>query len=126
MENNDIDEEFEEFIKKFKKDVSRLKNVAPLLENDKTREKVGIFYNAFYSHQLTKFTKYLAYATIALAASTVLQTISVIYGQEFAKGFVIDATRFSLIGIVLLIGIKVAFDILNDVYNFIKKKTRKG
>ncbi len=123
-ETDEEDSDFKEFIKKFKKDVVRLQNVSPLMNNDKIREKIGIFYNAYYSHQLAKFTKYLAYATIVLAASTILQTINFIYGQDVARNFIVDATRFALVGTIFIIGIKFAIDIVTDAYHWLRNKVK--
>ena len=125
MTEEENDEELEEFIKKFKKDVVRLKDVAPLMNREDIREKLGIFYNAFYSYQLAKSTKYLAYATVVLAGATVLQTINAIYGPEIAHNTIIGVTRIGIVIVMIGIGLRVLFDIIGKIINWIKRKFKR-
>ncbi len=123
--DDEKDDEKEEFIKQFKKDVVRLEKVSPLLKNDALREKIGIFYNAYYSDKLARLNQYLVYLTFVLAAASVLQTINFIYGQQVATTTIdqiIELVRSLLTLFLLIVSIKVGLEILRDAFRQIKKR----
>jgi len=122
MSDEEIDEDMEEFLQKFKKDVVILKDVAPLLNRKEIRDKVGIFYNAYHSYQIARFTKYLSYATAILALTAILQTINAIYGKEIAQNFIIEVARILISILIFIFVLKITVEILDSFYIWIKNK----
>jgi len=122
----ETDYDMEKFIKKFQGDVVRLETVSPKMEDATTREKIGIFYNAYHSYQLARFTHYLAYATIVLAGAAVLQTISDVWGSKVAQNIIVDGARVLMVVIIFVVVGLIFWDILKSAFYFFRKPNKRS
>ena len=119
------DKELEKFIEKFKKDVVRLSGIAPLMANQGIREKVGVFYNAYHSFLLSKYTKYLFFATLILAVSATLQTVTVMYGPQYAQSVISQITKTIVeIGSMMIIFV-IVVNLVWDTVSWLIAEIRK-
>lgn len=115
-DEEEIEEELSEFIKKFEQESLLLKKSK--LKRHGLLEIMKIYHNEYQSQQLAKYTQYLFYATSFLAGATILQTANLLGGWTGIQTLL----SFIAIFIFIIAGIKLAINFFGFIYKTIRNK----
>lgn len=126
-EDGEIDKDLEDFIHEFEKGIGRIRKIAPRMDNSpKLREKANIFYQAYYARQLNKSTKFLFYATLILALSSGLYTMTILFGKEETLGIVERAIQVIIAIFITMIILAFLAEFFFSVIRKIKHSGKTG
>lgn len=80
----EVSRDFLEFLEKEWSNQKKLvqNNISSLKLKEEKAVAFSAFYNAYNSHVMSKYTKYLFYATLLLAFVAILQFIGSVFGKE--------------------------------------------
>lgn len=109
-------EEFDEVNKKYKDILNRVNN-EEYTDNLSKKERLKIFFDLYNRNLLTKYTRYLYFATLLLALVAVLQLIKELKGTETTLNFINGLLNLG----VILFAIFFIFQILGAIIDYIKK-----
>ena len=119
--NNEMDEDKKEFMKELNKDLEVLVHndaLPQLAQKSDVREKVNIFYSAYYAKKLAEYTKWLVLATVVLASSAVLQLSNDWIGtEETMKSFILIVRQ----GITIILILAVVYAIASVAISGVRK-----
>jgi hypothetical protein len=115
-ELKEVYKEYSEFV-----NYAKQKNLKP--------EEIKILSDIHQQRQIAKATRYSALAAGGLVLLGILQLIKELEGAEAAKSLIINGIQVVVavlfLGIILVTGVNIIWDIIGDIYEWVKDKIKK-